>query len=315
VEVLRPSPGAPHKREEHLLVPRGIVYGLLGPNGAGKTTTSRILTTLLRPDGGMARVVGYDVVREPDAVRRRVSVTGQFAALDEDLTGYENLVLLARLLGLCRPQAKTRARDLLDAFGLAEAARRPVKTLSGGMQRRLDVAASIIVTPELLFLDEPTIGLDPRSRSQVREMVRALAAQGTTVVRTTQYLDEADHLADRIAVIDRGKVLAEGTSIELKASVGTGAVHLRLRDPTQRLEARRHLAQTMGAAVHLAADPATLVARVGDPERVALALIELSRSAVGNAEFALGQPSLDEVFLALTGHPTTDETESTEEVA
>src|ERR671910_924506 len=217
-----------------LAVPTGMVYGLLGPNGAGKTTTIRMLATLLRPDAGRARVFGHDVVREADAVRGRVSLTGQFASVDEDLTGLENLVLIARLLGHSRAQSRVRAGELLDAFGLTEAAGRQVKKYSGGMQRRLDIAASLVVTPDLMFLDEPTAGLDPRSRNQVWDIVRALVAGGTTVLLTTQYLDEADQLADRIAVIDRGKVIAEGTPGQLKASVGSGALHVRLGHPEQR---------------------------------------------------------------------------------
>ena len=284
-----------------LAVAPGMVYGLLGPNGAGKTTIIRVLTTLLRPDAGIARVLGYDVVAEADAVRGRVALTGQSASADEDLTGWENLVLLARLLGLPHRQARTRAGELLDAFGLAEAAGRQVTTYSGGMRRRLDIAASLIVPPQLLFLDEPTTGLDPRSRNQVWELVRALAAGGTTVLLTTQYLDEADQLADRIAVIDHGRVIAEGTPGQLKASVGAGALQVRLRDPQQRPQAERVLSQTLQVAVHLEADPAALSAQVTDPDRVALALAELSRAGVALSEFALGQPSLDEVFLALTG--------------
>ena len=217
-----------------LAVPTGMVYGLLGPNGAGKTTVIRVLATLLRPDAGTARVFGCDVVREADAVRSRVSLTGQFASVDEDLTGLENLVLIARLLGYSRKHARERASELLDAFGLTEAAGRQVKKYSGGMRRRLDIAASIVVTPDLMFLDEPTAGLDPRSRNQVWDIIRALVAGGTTVLLTTQYLDEADQLADRIAVIDQGKVIAEGTPGELKASVGSGAVHVRLLDPEDR---------------------------------------------------------------------------------
>jgi daunorubicin/doxorubicin transport system ATP-binding protein len=290
-----------------LAVPTGSVYGFLGPNGAGKTTTIRMLGTLLRPDAGPARVVGHDVVREADAVRGRIALTGQYASVDEDLTGRENLVLLARLLGLPRPRAKARASELLDAFGLAEAAGRLVSTYSGGMRRRLDLAASIVVTPELLFLDEPTTGLDPRSRSQVWAIVRALAAEGTTVLLTTQYLDEADQLADRIAVIDHGRVIAEGTPGQLKASVGTGALQVRLRDPQDRPLAERALAQTLGVPVRLESDEAVLSARVSDPDRVALALAELSRAGVAVTQFALGQPSLDEVFLALTDRPADDE--------
>ncbi len=286
-----------------LEVAPGEIYGFLGPNGAGKTTTIRMLATLLRPDSGAAWVFGHDIVREADAVRGRVSLTGQFASVDEDLTGIENLVLIARLLGHSRAQSKTRARELLDAFGLAEAAARQVKKYSGGMRRRLDIAASIVVTLDLIFLDEPSAGLDPRSRNQVWDIIRALSAEGTTVLLTTQYLDEADQLADRIAVIDRGKVIAEGTPGELKASVGSGALHVRLRDPEQRLEAERVLSQTLGVPLHLESDPGALSARVSDPERAAPALAELSRSGVAITDFALGQPSLDEVFLALTGHP------------
>jgi ABC-2 type transport system ATP-binding protein len=298
-----------------LAVGKGVVYGLLGPNGAGKTTTIRVLATLLQPDFGTAQVFGHDVVREADAVRSRVSLTGQFASVDDDLTGYENLVLLARLLGHSRREAKVRARDLLDAFGLAEAADWQVKTFSGGMRRRLDIAASIVVVPDLLFLDEPTTGLDPWSRNQVWEIVRTLVTHGTTVLLTTQYLDEADQLADRIAVIDKGKVIAEGTPDELKASVGEGVLHVRLRNATQRPDAQGRLAQTLGVPVQPGSDPAALVARISDPERIPPALTELSRLGVAVAEFALGQPSLDEVFLALTGHPAAGDAACAEDVA
>jgi len=290
-----------------LIVAPGEIYGFLGPNGAGKTTTIRMLATLLRPDSGTARVFGHDIVREADAVRGRVSLTGQFASVDEDLTGLENLVLIARLLGHSRAQSKTRARELLDAFDLTEAANRQVKKYSGGMQRRLDIAASIVVTPDLIFLDEPTAGLDPRSRNQVWDIIRALAGGGTTVLLTTQYLDEADQLADRIAVIDHGRVIAEGTPGDLKASVGAGTLHVRLREPEQRLEAKRVLARALGVPMQLGSDPAALSARVSDPERVAHALAEMSRSGVKVADFTLGQPSLDEVFLALTGRPAENE--------
>lgn len=298
-----------------LEVRRGTVYGLLGPNGAGKTTVIRMLATLLKPDLGMARVLGYDAVREANAVRSRVSLTGQFASVDEDLTGLENLVLIARLMGHSRRAAKDRAGELLDAFDLSEAAGRQVKKYSGGMRRRLDIAASIVVTPDVLFLDEPTTGLDPRSRNGVWEIVRTLAGAGTTVLLTTQYLDEADQLADRIAVIDRGKVIAEGTPGQLKASVGTGALHVRLLDPEGRPEAEVVLARALGVPVTLEADPTSLSARVSDPERVAHTLAELSRSGIAVAEFALGQPSLDEVFLVLTGHPAEEETKKEEGVA
>jgi ABC-2 type transport system ATP-binding protein len=285
-----------------LVVERGAVYGVLGPNGAGKTTTIRILATLLRPDAGSARVLGHDVVEEADAVRGLISLTGQLASVDEDLTGYENLVLLGRLLGYSRRRARARARDLLDAFGLSEAARRQVKGYSGGMRRRLDVAASIVVTPQLMFLDEPTTGLDPRSRTQVWEIIRLLAAQGTTVLLTTQYLDEADQLAERIAVIDHGRVIAEGTPSQLKASVGSSALHLRLVDPDRRDEAERLLAGRLGDGLHRGADQAVLTTSVPDAEVAASVLGELVSSGIRVADFSVGQPSLDEVFLALTGH-------------
>ena len=251
-----------------LEVVRGEIYGFLGPNGAGKTTTIRMLATLLRPDSGTARVFGHDVVRESEAVRGRVSLTGQFASVDEDLTGKENLILIGRLLGCSRKEARVRAGELLDAFGLTGAADRQVKSYSGGMRRRLDIAASIVVTPDLIFLDEPTTGLDPRSRNQVWDIVRTLAASGTTVLLTTQYLDEADQLADRIAVIDNGRVIAEGTPGELKASVGSGALHVRLRDPEQRPETEQILSRTLGVPAESGSDPAALSARVSDPERV-----------------------------------------------
>jgi ABC-2 type transport system ATP-binding protein len=285
-----------------LEVPAGTVYGVLGPNGAGKTTAIRVLATLLEPDGGTARVLGHDVLGDPAAVRSRVSLTGQFASVDEDLTGFENLVLLSRLWGYARRDAKARARQLLDAFGLADAGDRQVKAYSGGMRRRIDIAASIVVTPELIFLDEPTTGLDPRSRNQVWEIVRALTASGTTVLLTTQYLDEADQLADRIAVIDHGRVIAEGTSAELKASVGAGALHVRVDDPGERARAEQVLAGALQLPVRLEPDPAALSASVGDTEVVAHALTELSRAGVGVSGFSMGQPSLDEVFLSLTGH-------------
>jgi ABC-2 type transport system ATP-binding protein len=285
-----------------LEVQRGSVLGLLGPNGAGKTTIVRVLATLLRPDAGRARVLGHDIVSEADAVRGLVSLTGQLASVDEDLTGRENLILLGRLLGYSRARSKERASELLDAFGLAEAASRQVKNYSGGMRRRLDIAASIVVTPELMFLDEPTTGLDPRSRNQVWDIVRALVGEGTTVLLCTQYLDEADQLADRIAVIDHGRVIAEGTPGELKASVGQGALHVRVSEPDQRAGAERVLARALGAAVRLESDPAALSVPVADAERASEAVGELFAAGIAVSSFALGQPSLDEVFLALTGH-------------
>jgi ABC-2 type transport system ATP-binding protein len=290
-----------------LAVRRGRVYGILGPNGAGKTTTIRILATLLRPDAGEARVLGYDIVREADRVRSAISLTGQLASVDEDLTGEENLVLIGRLLGLRRAQAKARAVELLEAFDLAEAGRRLVKTYSGGMRRRLDIAASIIVTPELMFLDEPTTGLDPRSRNEVWDIIRALAAEGTTILLCTQYLDEADQLADGIAVIDHGRVIAEGTPGQLKASVGSRSLHVRLLDPEHRPDAEGVLAQVLDSEVRLEADPAGLAAPCTDADRAAEAVAALSRAGIGVANFSLGQPTLDEVFLALTGRPAEED--------
>ena len=284
-----------------LAVPSGSVYGVLGPNGAGKTTTIRMLATLIRPDAGTARVLGHDILEEPDAVRGVVSLTGQLASVDEDLTGRENLILIGRLLGLRRTHAKERAAELLEAFGLADAATRLVKNYSGGMRRRLDIAASIVVTPRLMFLDEPTTGLDPRSRNQVWDIIRMLVAGGTTILLCTQYLEEADQLAEGIAVIDHGKVIAEGTPGQLKASVGSGSLHVRLLDPEQRPEAEQVLARELGA-VHLEADPAALSVQCADGDRGAEAVAALTRAGVRIADFSLGQPSLDEVFLALTGH-------------
>ncbi len=286
-----------------LAVPRGSVYGVLGPNGAGKTTTIRMLATLLRPDGGSARVLGHDIVDEADTVRGLVSLTGQLASVDEDLTGRENLMLLGRLLGLGRRGARIRADELLEAFGLTDAAGRLVKNYSGGMRRRLDLAASIVVTPRLMFLDEPTTGLDPRSRNHVWDIIRTLAAEGTTILLCTQYLDEADQLAEGIAVIDRGRVIAEGTPGQLKASVGSGALHVRLLDGAQRPEAERLLARELGTPVRLEPDPSALSAPCADGDKAAEAIGELSRAGVRIADFSLGRPSLDEVFLALTGRP------------
>ncbi|MFI6026179.1 ATP-binding cassette domain-containing protein [Amycolatopsis magusensis] len=286
----------------NLSVPPGMVYGFLGPNGAGKTTTIRTLATLLKPDGGTARVFGHDVLKEAEEVRRMISLTGQFASVDEGLTGAENLVMVARLLGHSWSESRKRAAELLEAFGIEYAADRLVKAYSGGMRRRLDIAASIIVSPRLLFLDEPTAGLDPHARIQVWEAVRALVTIGTTVLLTTQYLEEADSLADRIAVIDHGKIIAEGTPNELKASVGSGAVHVRLFSAEDRTRAGELLGEALGASVELDRDPATLSVRVNDPEQAAQALIGLSRAGIRVTEYSLGQPSLDEVFLGLTGH-------------
>ena len=293
-----------------LVVRRGEVFGFLGPNGAGKTTTLRILSTLTRPDGGTARVLGHDVIAEADAVRARIALTGQLSSLDEGLTGQENLLLVGRLRGLPRRAARRRAEVLVETFELSDASRRLVHGYSGGMRRRLDIAASLVVTPELLFLDEPTTGLDPHSRSQAWELVREIAAAGTTVLLTTQYLEEADRLAERIAVIDAGRIVAQGTSAQLKAKVGSGTFHIRVLDGRQRSEAQAVLSRTLGAAVHLDADPLALSVLLSTPRKatdvgalVGHAMTELSRAEVAVAEVTLGQPSLHEAFLALTGCP------------
>jgi ABC-2 type transport system ATP-binding protein len=286
-----------------LRIRQGSVFGLLGPNGAGKTTTIRILATLLKPDGGTALVLGHDVVRDARMVRRKVSLTGQYASVDEDLTGHENLVLMGRLLGLSWRDARSRSAELLEAFGLADAAGRQVQTYSGGMRRRIDIAASLVAIPEILFLDEPTTGLDPRSRNQVWELVRRIAAEGTTVLLTTQYLDEADRLAERLAVIDHGRVIAEGTSRDLKASVGASALHLRLASADQRPRAAELVSRVLGDGLLPLTDPLSLTARLGHPGQAAAVLAALAEDSVELAEFSVGNPSLDEVFFALTGRP------------
>lgn len=298
----------------NLQVKRGSILALLGPNGAGKTTTIRILATLLRFNSGMAQVFGHDVVKESDAVRRRVSLTGQFASVDDDLTGLENLILVARLLGYSWAGSKTRAAELIQAFGLAEAGKRQVKHYSGGMQRRLDIAASIVVSPDLLFLDEPTAGLDPRSRRYIWDVIRTLRAAGTTVLLTTQYLDEADELADRIVIIDNGAVIADGTPSQLKASIGSGILRIRLNNPEQRALAEEIVNQTLGIIAQLEPDPAALSAQVSEPENLAKTIAALSQAKITLTEFSLGQPSLDEVFLALTEQPINNEAVTQKEI-
>ncbi|ACQ79495.1 daunorubicin resistance ABC transporter ATPase subunit [Beutenbergia cavernae DSM 12333] len=291
-----------------LRIAEGSVFGLLGPNGAGKTTIVRMLATLLRPDSGSARVLGHDVVHDADAVRSAVGLTGQYASVDEDLTGTENLMMLARLYGFAGEAARVRIAALLEAFGLADAGARQVKTYSGGMRRRIDLAASLVLAPRVLFLDEPTTGLDPRSRNQVWDIVRVLVADGATVLLTTQYLEEADQLADRIAVVDHGRIIAEGTSSELKRSVGQGAVTMRLADASQRAAAAAVVERLLGTQPTLPADPYALTARVPDDGAPAVArlLPALGEEGIVVPEFSLGQPSLDEVFLTITGKPLPD---------
>jgi ABC-2 type transport system ATP-binding protein len=284
-----------------LEVPRGMIFGILGPNGAGKTTLLRMLATLLKPDAGSAWVMGHDLVSAPHDVRKSIAMTGQFASLDEDLTGRENLTLLAKLWGF-RGRAVARADQLLDAFELTEAARRQVKDYSGGMRRRLDIAASLVVTPSVLFLDEPTTGLDPNARKSVWRMIRALAGQGVTILLTTQYLEEADQLAARIAVIDHGRKIAEGTSRELKARTGSGYLHVTLVDTARIDEAARLLEGLLGGEAHRNPEGASLSIKTNSPEQANTALAGLTAAGIPIDGFSMAAPSLDEVFFALTGH-------------
>ena len=286
-----------------LSVKRGSLFALLGPNGAGKTTTVRILATLLRFNAGTVQVFGHDVVKEADAVRRRVSLTGQYASVDEDLTGIENLVLIARLRGFSWADAKLRATELIAAFGLADAGKRQVKQYSGGMRRRLDIAASIVIAPDLLFLDEPTTGLDPRSRRYIWDVIRTLRRAGTTVLLTTQYLEEADELADRIVIIDHGQIIADGTPSQLKTSVGSGVLRIRLHDAAKRPFATQIITDTLQIIPQQEQEPATLSVQISDTDLISQTIAALAQANIALAEFSLEQPSLDEVFLALTGQP------------
>jgi ABC-2 type transport system ATP-binding protein len=290
----------------------GTVLALLGPNGAGKTTLVRVLTTLLKPDGGSARVLGCDVVSEAPRLREQIGLAGQYAAVDENLTGLENLTMVGRLYGMPRGPAKARGRELLERFDLVEAAGRPAKTYSGGMRRRLDLAAALVAKPPVLFLDEPTTGLDPRSRLSLWEVIEGLVAEGTTVLLTTQYLDEADRLASTIAVIDHGRVIAEGTSDELKDRVGGERLEVSLDDAGQ-----------AGVAVDALAamsDEAPVaegrVVRLSVRERggaIVEAVHRLSEAQVGVDDLVMRRPTLDDVFLALTGHAAEEAAEQAEE--
>ncbi len=310
VEGLTKSFGDVHAlRGIDLAVPRGTVLGVLGPNGAGKTTAVRILTTLLLPDKGRALVDGRDVVRQAAAVRRSIGLSGQSAAIQEELTGRENLELIGRLYHLSRPESRIRAAQLLEQFDLVDAASRPAKTYSGGMQRRLDLAASLVGRPQVLFLDEPTTGLDPRSRLGMWDIIRSLVEGGTTTLLTTQYLDEADELADEIVVIDHGLVIAAGTAEELKSRVGGDVLEFTVPDRSRIGDAVTAVAGVGEGDPH--ADKETGVVNVGVGGRGSDALIEAVRAlddaGVRTQGLALRRPSLDDVFLALTGHAAEEE--------
>ncbi|GIP26676.1 daunorubicin resistance protein DrrA family ABC transporter ATP-binding protein [Paenibacillus sp. J23TS9] len=294
-----------------LKVRAGSIYGVLGPNGAGKTTTIRMLATLLRPDAGSARIFGHDVVKESQIVRQLIGVTGQYASVDESLSATENLIIFSRLLGLGRAEARRKAEELLEEFGLTEAAKRPLKNFSGGMRRRLDLAASLIAQPPLIFLDEPTTGLDPRTRAQMWDTIRRLVNTGSTVLLTTQYLDEADQLADRIAVIDQGRVVAEGTVDELKASVGTSSLQLRVQNPQDIENARRTIEQVLKVQSKVSAESGNITAPMANADLVTELLITLRAAGIHLTELSVQKPTLDEVFLTITGHGVKEDSPQT----
>jgi len=285
----------------------GTVFGLLGPNGAGKTTAIRVLSTLLRPDAGRAVVGGYDVVREPAKVRSLIGLTGQFAAVDELLSGQENLYMIGRLLGMSGSAARARAKELLESFDLADAATKYVKTYSGGMRRRLDLAASLVGRPRFLYLDEPTTGLDPRSRLELWKMIRALVAQGTTVLLTTQYLEEADRLADEIVVIDHGKVIAAGTPQQLKTRVGGQVLQAQPADPADLPETQKILAGFAEDEDGTHSDGQLVSVRINDRSALGQAVRRLDDAGIAVDDLSMRRPSLDEVFLAVTGHAADDD--------
>lgn len=288
-----------------LSIPRGSIQGVLGPNGAGKTTTVRILATLLRPDEGTVIVDGHDALRDPISVRGTIGLTGQYASVDEELTGVENLELVGRLLDLSTRQARVRARELVARFDLVDAGGRPVKTYSGGMRRRIDLAASLVGRPSVLYLDEPTTGLDPHSRNNLWSIVQGLSDEGTTILLTTQYLEEADHLADRVTVIDQGRVVAEGAPKELKQRVGSQTLHVRPVDPADVRRTEEILTELLsGVRPSVDGERGRLSAPVEDPVLLSALVRRLDDAAIATDELGMGLPSLDDVFLTLTGQKT-----------
>ncbi len=286
---------------------RGQVLALLGPNGAGKTTVVRILSTLLRPDSGHASICGYNVLTEAVQVRQLIALTGQYASVDEELTGTENLLMIGRLLGLSRAAARERGRGMLAQFDLSEAAGRAVKTYSGGMRRRLDLAASLLGDPEVLFLDEPTTGLDPRARIDVWDTIKGIVAGGATVLLTTQYLDEADELADQVAVVDSGRVVASGTPGELKIQIGGQSLVVRVVDRAMTAQVALAVQEITGSVADVRHDTGLVTAPASDPAMLAAVVRRLDDENIAAAELGLRLPSLDEVFLTLTGHAAQDE--------